>query len=180
MLTSLVQKNQQSALSNAKFVHENVSELLAMKYMKQVKEQPCTCICSPLLVVQNSTGNKKLVINLRYLNRHLWKQHFKYEDCILQCNCLSKATMFSFDLKSGYHHVDIAAVHQPLLRFQWEGAHYQFTVLSFGLSTTCYIFTKFLCPLVHYWCSRGIRITLYLDNGVASAPMNIAQLRQAY
>ena len=31
----------------------------------------------------------------------------------------------------------------------------------------CYLFTKLLHPLVHYWCSKGIRITVYLDDGLA-------------
>ena len=29
--------------------------------------------------------------------------------------------MFSFDLKSGYHHVDIAELHQKYLGFEWDG-----------------------------------------------------------
>ena len=33
----------------------------------------------------------------------------------------------------------------------------------------CYIFTKVLQPLLHYWCAKGIRITLYLDDGLAVA-----------
>ena len=50
--------------------------------------------------------------------------------------------LFSFDLKSGYHHVDIAKHHWKYLGFNWEGMNYVFTILPFGLSTTCYIFTK--------------------------------------
>ena len=38
------------------------------------------------------------------------------------------------------------------------GDYYLFTVLLFGLSTTYYIFTKMLCPLVHYWRGLGIRV----------------------
>ena len=37
-------------------------------------------ICSPLSVVESSSGKKRLVLNLRHLNRFLWKQNFKYED----------------------------------------------------------------------------------------------------
>ena len=59
--------------------------------------------------------------------------------------------LFSFDLKSGYHHVDIATIHQKYLGFSWQRAYYVFTVLPFGLSTACYMFTKLLRPLVSYW-----------------------------
>lgn len=60
--------------------------------------------------------------------------------------------MFIFDLKSGYHHVDIHEDSQTYLEFSWgEGAHrkcYAFQVLSFGLASACYVFTKLLRPLV--------------------------------
>ena len=63
--------------------------------------------------------------------------------------------MFSFDLKSGYHHVDTYHPHRKLLGFQWEAKGNQmyqvFSVLMFGLSTEFYAFTKLLRPLVRYW-----------------------------
>lgn len=48
------------------------------------------------------------------------------------------AFLFTFDLKSGYHHIDIHVEHQSYLGFQWEDQFYVFTVLPFGLCTTCY------------------------------------------
>jgi len=46
--------------------------------------------------------------------------------------------LFKFDLKSGYDHVGI----HP----QWEtkGVACNFMVLPFGLSTSCYLFTKIM------------------------------------
>ena len=62
--------------------------------------------------------------------------------------------LFSFDLKSGYHHVDIHSQHQKYSGFAWDMGHglqhYMFKVLPFGLATACYIFTKLLRPLVKY------------------------------
>jgi hypothetical protein len=58
------------------------------------------------------------------------------------------AYMFSFDLKSGYHHVEIFEGHQTYLGFTWKcpvSLHekfYVFTVLPFGLSTACYIYSR--------------------------------------
>ncbi|XP_065892728.1 uncharacterized protein [Dysidea avara] len=80
--------------------------------------------------------------------------------------------MFSFDLKSGYHHVDIYEPHRKFLGFQWavkgKPKFYVFTVLPFGLSTACYAFTKLLRPLVKYWRGRGLRVLLYLDDGIVA------------
>ena len=127
-------------------------------------------ICSPISVVESSSGKKRLVVNLRHLNKFLWKQKFKYEDLRIAMLLFERGDyLFSFDLKSGYHHVDIAVVHQKYLGFAWEGCYYVFTVLPFGLSTACYMFTKLLRPLVRYWRGQGIRIVVYLDDGLGAA-----------
>ena len=66
--------------------------------------------------------------------------------------------MFKFDLKSGYHHVDIYPEYQQYLGFRWNTIgttqYYVFAVLLFGLSTACYIFTKLMRPFVIYWQVR--------------------------
>jgi len=81
--------------------------------------------------------------------------------------------MFSFDLKSSYHHTDIVQEHQTLLGFSWRASHsinkvfYVFTVLPFGLSSAPYIFTKVLKPLEKYWRIQGLCIAIFLDDGWA-------------
>ena len=40
------------------------------------------------------------------------------------------------------------------------------TALPFGLSTACYIFIKAVRPLAWYWRTRGLRILVYLDDGL--------------
>ena len=41
-----------------------------------------------------------------------------------------------------------------------------FTVLPFGLSTACYVFTKLMRPLVKLWWGWGIRCVVYIDDGL--------------
>ena len=74
--------------------------------------------------------------------------------------------MCTFDLKSGYHHLDIHKDFQTYLGFQWKGEYYMFTVLPFGLATACYVFTKLLRPIVKYFHAKGIRIVVYIDDGI--------------
>ena len=76
--------------------------------------------------------------------------------------------LFTFDLKSGYHHVDIAEEHYKYLGFVWHGRFNIFTVLPFGLSSACYMFTKLLRPIVRYRWARGLRILVYLDDGLCA------------
>ena len=81
--------------------------------------------------------------------------------------------MFTFDLKSGYHYVDIHEASQSYPGFTWgEGCDkkfYVFRVLPFGLASACYIFTKLLRPLVKRWRSMGLHVVLYIDDGVCAS-----------
>ena len=66
----------------------------------------------------------------------------------------SQNWLFSFDIKFGYHYIDIFPPDQESLGFSWskDGVirFYKFTVLPFGISTGPYIFTKVLRPLIRY------------------------------
>ena len=165
--TSYVHSNHQSASKNSSFVQESISELCATGCVVAVPAMPH--ICSPLSVVESSSGKKRLVINLRHLNRFLWKQKFKYEDLRVAILLLERGDyVFSFDRKSGYYHVGIAKEHWQYLGFSWQTCFYVFTVLPFGLSSACYAFTKLVRPLVRYWRERGLRIIVYLDDGLCA------------
>ena len=76
--TAYKRANQCSAYTNSDFVHKAVSELVNGHIVEEVQEPPY--ICSPLSVVENSSGIKRLVENLRHVNQFLCKRRFKYED----------------------------------------------------------------------------------------------------
>ena len=53
-------------------------------------------------------GKMRLVIDLRHINYSLWKQTVKYEDIRVAVQLMKAGDhMVTFDLKSGYHHIDI-------------------------------------------------------------------------
>ena len=105
------QSNHKSTLVHKSFVTEAVTELLANRCVKRVTEKPY--ICSPLSVVANAEGKLRLVLNLRYLNQFLSQMKFKYEDLKVALLMFTEDDfLFKFDLKSGYHHLDIFEPHQ--------------------------------------------------------------------
>ena len=80
---------------------------------------------------------------------------------------------FTFDLKSGYHHVDIHKDYWQYLGLscvkEIVRKFYVFKVLPFGLATACFIVTKLLRPLVKQWRSLGMKAIMYIDDGICSA-----------
>ena len=78
--------------------------------------------------------------------------------------------MFKFDLKSGYHHVEILPDHRRFLAFSWDFGngvlkYFQFAVLPFGLSSAPYLFTKLSRPVITSWGCKGIPMVSFLDDG---------------
>ena len=157
---------------HADFVLEAIQELLLSGSVVQVSSP--SHVVNPLSVSIQSCGKKRLILDLRHVNKHIWKEKFKFEDIRNACVYLPfDHFMFKFDLKSGYHHIDILQEHQTFLGLSWvvNGVRkfFVFTVLPFGLSSAPYIFTKVVRVLVRYWRSHAVRITVYLDDGLVSA-----------
>ena len=59
-------------------------------------------VVNPLPVSVQASGKKRLILDLRYVNRFLNKMHVKYEDWRIAMSYFTLgACMFSFDLKMG-------------------------------------------------------------------------------
>ncbi|VDI19346.1 Hypothetical predicted protein [Mytilus galloprovincialis] len=157
-------ENNKSAYNNAEFVSEAITDLLRNNCIVQVKSRPH--VVNPLTVSVQSSGKKRLILDLRLVNEHVWKSKIKFEDWRVALQYFDRNNYtFKFDLRSGYHHLDIEQSCHTYLGFSWKQNFYVFTVLPFGLSSSPYIFTKCLRPLVKHWRKCGIRIVLYLDDG---------------
>ena len=127
---------------------------------------------NPLSVSVRDKGGKRLVLDLRHVNPHLYKYKFKCEDITTAQQLLGdNYYLYTFDIKSAYHHVEIFEPHRTYLGFQWcyhgKLTYFMFNVLPFGLSTAPYIFTKLLKPAVSHWRSSGIKVCMFLDDGLA-------------
>ena len=77
---------------------------------------------------------------------------FKYEDLCSLSQVLEEGHwVFTWDLRSGYHHVDICVEHQTSLGFSWRfngvPRYFTFAVLPFGLSSSCFYFHEIVATL---------------------------------
>ena len=64
----------------------------------------------------------------------------------------------------------IHAPYQTYLGFSWTEnrvtKYFCFTVVPFGLTSSPFIFTKLLRPLVKYWRLKGLLVVIYIDDGI--------------
>ena len=106
-------------------------------------------------------------MDLRYVNKRLWKQSVKSEDWQTFENYVKKGSfMYKFDMRHGYHHIDIFPEYQMYLGFSWfyeeKLRYFVFTVLPFSLSVVPYCLTKIVRTLVKFWRSNGIKLLFLL------------------
>ena len=97
--------NRSSAFKFKDFVNEAISEIIERGCVKEVLNPPK--FINPLHVVQQSSGKCRLILDPSYLNRFIWKQSVWFEDIRTVFDLFQSGYFsFTFDLKSGYHHVE--------------------------------------------------------------------------
>lgn len=160
------QRNHPSALNQQAFVSQAVRELLATRTAVAVPERP-HCVMPLGVVPKPGTDKLRLIYDARFLNSHVQCPSFKYETLAGLSSVLRPGDqLFTVDLKSGYHHLDIAEDFWKYLGFEWEGQYYVFTQLPFGLAPACWAFTKLTEALYTTWRGEGHRFTYYIDDSL--------------
>lgn len=98
----------------------------------------------------------------------MFKFKHKYEDANTARQLFDKGNyIFSYDLKSAYHQLRIYHTDVTYQGFKWKGEYYVYNVLPFGLATSSgYIFSKVVREIVKYWRAKGLKIIMYLDDGL--------------
>lgn len=171
--SSIYLQNNRTALHHSDFVIEAIHDLLIRGLIVECNQKPF--VVNPLTVSVQSNSKKRLILDLRHVNKHLWKTSVKFEDIRTAMQFINaKSFCFSFDIHSAYHHIDIFEPHTKFLGFAWKYdktiRYFKFLVLPFGLSSACYVFTKVTRPLIKKWRGEGKNILMYLDDGLGSHP----------
>lgn len=129
-------KNNRSALNNPDFIVKEIQSLLNKGIISESKSQPS--VINPL-VAENKSGKKRIVLDCRHINPCLHKFKVKFEDIRVALDLFNmNSYIFTYDLKSAYHHIDIFEGHRYFLGFSWihKGCRkfYVFNSFPFGIA----------------------------------------------
>ena len=153
--------NNKFAVTHLDFASEAIQGLLKINRITEVNELPHAG--NPLLVTVQNSGKKRLILDLRYVNKHIYKERIKIEDLRLIEQFLNPhECMFMFDIKQDYHHIDIHKSHQNFLGFHGrlggKTCYFVFTILPFELTSAPFTFTKVMRCLVKNWRINAISL----------------------
>ena len=137
---------------------KQIADLLAKGFI-QPSQSP---FGAPILFVQKKDGSLRMCIDYRGLNAITSRNRYPLPNIQDLLDKFSGATVFSsLDLASGYHQIRINEEDVPKTAFTTPFGHYEFKVLSFGLTNAPATFQAVMNKLfghLHTFC------VVYLDD----------------
>ena len=120
---------------------------------------------SRVFTVKKASGENRLIIDLKELNFHVNKVHFRMEDKQAIKDLIHEGDFLaSIDLKDAFFSIALHPDSKKFTVFQIGNQRFCFNVLPFGLSSSPRIFTKLLKVVILHLRSIGIKISAYLDD----------------
>ena len=150
-------------------LRENIDILLEKRAVRVVHNPlHAPGFYSPIFLVPKKGSTKmRMIHNMAYFNEHylLDPPHFRMVTLdLLRAKISPNESMVSLDIQDAYLHVPIHPQHWRYLRFVFDGVHYEWTVLPFGISWAPWLFTRLTKPIVRFLHLRGINFEPYIDD----------------
>ncbi len=119
----------------------------------------------PVGVVPKKQNKLRLILDCRFLNKHIACCTFKQEGIEAVPHQIEWGDyLVSVDLEAGFHHIKINPFFRKYICFSWRDKTYCWNVLPFGLKSAPYIFYKVLRPVVLYLRTLQIRNCVFVDD----------------
>ena len=96
---SRIVKINKSAILNSELVSNTIKDLVQSGSITKMFQKPE--MISPLSVATDSSGKKRLIIDLRYVNENLYKDFVSFDDW-REFQDFSDGFIYKFDLRKGY------------------------------------------------------------------------------
>jgi hypothetical protein len=136
-----------------------VEELLQKKCIEEVPQKEMNQgFYRTLFLVPKKTGDLRLVINLKPINKYLRKQHFEMDSMKTALNLIRKGDFaISIDLKDTYMHIPI--FHFKITKYiqdlQWAAK---------CINGSIFAFTKVVAVVAAFLRQQNLRLAVYLDD----------------
>ena len=132
-----------------------IQNLLNKKVIYKVPLQPC--LLSHIFLVPKPSGEKRLIINLRRLNKYIYAPRFHIDAASIGGVYRPPRRLFSHSYQTNSPQISSFSAQRNL---------YFFRALPFGLNVAPYIFTRVLRYPLSILHQQGIPVIAYLDDWI--------------
>ena len=120
---------------------------------------------SRIFEVPKKSGGHRLVLDLKDLNQHLKKIHFKMEGLLDIASLISSGDFLaSWDLQDAFLTIAMHSSCFKYLCFDFDGVRYCFIAMVFGLTCAPRVFTKLLKVPLSLLRINGVKNSAWLDD----------------
>lgn len=130
---------------------------------------------SPVVLVKKKTGETRLCVDYRQLNKKIIKDRYPLPLIDDQLDALQGASVFStIDLRNGFFHVPVEKESRKYTSFVVPDGQYEFLYAPFGLCNSPAVFQRFINQIFRELIRDGVVLTYVDDIIVPSADFEVA------
>ena len=138
-----------------------------IKEMKEagIVEDSCSPYASPMLLVRKASGEIRMCVDFRALNKLTVKDHYplpRVDDILDRLG--GKKYFTTLDLASGYYQIPVAKDSRPKTAFVTPDDHCQFKRMPMGLCNAPAIFQRLMCRVFSTLQPETVQI--YIDDAI--------------
>ena len=172
--TQYEEGNNKTVRENMKITRGILADMISKQVVHVVKEKPF-CV-NPLGLVSRMQDNgqmkHRLVLDVsRHVNRYIDVPHVRLSHLDRAIELTQEGDyQLIFDLVSAYYHIKIEESQQKFLGAAFQNSdgttvYVQYAHLPFGISSAVHGITKLWKPITRHLNSKGIRNSIFIDDG---------------
>lgn len=144
---------------------QKLQEILDELLERGIIRESCSPYCSPIVLVRKKNTDKlRLCVDYRELNKITIRDHYPIPLIDDHLDSLRSKSYFScLDLKSGFHHVQVAPSSVKYTSFITPLGQFEYTRMPFGLCNAPSVFQRYINEIFRDLV-REKKVLIYLDD----------------